>query len=212
MPEITPEFGNWILQTPYATWVVLLWVAVVILYGWLKKVDPASFVKGLIHRRKNKLENMLKLDYLQQEDRSHIERELRQIYRNQLTGFFQQSLQEVALNLSARFNVPTRYLSQWGIWLSDCEAQIYFNQKWYYAAFYSSILFQLVFTFILILMVYYFNSHHNQDFLAPFIAINLIGWWGPLLLLTSLPTLKATKEMKKRLKSINEDIANNTPT
>lgn len=59
----------------------LIWPAVLVVYAWLVKADPAVIARSLINTERRKLENMLTREHLKDGSDTFIKRELRQSKR-----------------------------------------------------------------------------------------------------------------------------------
>jgi hypothetical protein len=198
---------EWIGQNGWAAWFLLLiYMTVGVIREWLIKAGAAGTLNGVINLRKRRYEKMLTLQYLSAEARNLAKRELSQRSLYQLTGIYNYRLQNLAVLLCDRFDLRARYLAPWRSWLDERDGQLVFNAKWYRRAWRAFAWVCLPVTSMLMLgLSILFATRYDMEMLAPFMLLNIVIWWFPLLMITLVPTPSMTQKMQARLQQFNDE-------
>ncbi|AUX71592.1 uncharacterized protein EpC_30190 [Erwinia pyrifoliae Ep1/96] len=203
---LSREMLDWIWQHGWpGLLLVLAGIVVTALHAWLVKTDPVIFMRWLLNIRKQRLEKMLSLDYLEPNTRDLIALELKQHCHAKLTGIIEPRLQDAVILMSTRYHLRARYLRPWRSLLKECEGRIEFDTKWYRREwwFFTRINLPLA-TVTLTLMVYLFAQTFGWHALPLIMIANITVWWFPWLMLTSVPSPRLTAEMQAYLVRFNE--------
>ncbi|MCL6746881.1 hypothetical protein [Kosakonia sp. R1.Fl] len=207
MPEINNGLVEWLWIHGWAGWSILLGLMVIgILHSWFVKTEPASIVRGVLNFRKHRLESMLKETFTNPKVHGIVTQELNQKNLYKLTGLVDHRLQDAAIIFLSRFNLRARYLAPWRYWLTEKDGGIRFDKKWYRLARKLFVWVNLPFsTMFLIFLVYQFGHSFDQKYIAPFLLFNIVVWWFPWLMLSSVPKPSSTNELEMRLIIFNHE-------
>ncbi|APG19853.1 hypothetical protein A3780_20660 [Kosakonia radicincitans] len=207
MPEINDDIAEWLWRHGWAGWSILLGLIVIgVIHSWLVKTEPVSIVRGVLNFKKYRLESMLKQTFTNPKVHGVITLELNQKSLYRLTGLIDHRLQDAAIIFLSRFNLRARYLAPWRYWLTEKDGEIRFDKKWYRIAWFSFFWVNLPFSSVfLVFLICQFGRSYDPKYIAPFMLFNIVIWWFPWLMFSSVPTRTRTAELESRLKIFNHE-------
>ncbi|MDF7662770.1 hypothetical protein PUG81_27765 [Erwiniaceae bacterium L1_54_6] len=208
MQTFTADPANWLMQYKGSGWFILAgFVAVQVVYAWLKNASPTEIIMRMMHARRNRLLAMLEESFLSKEAKALAEQELRQRSLYQLTGLYNYRVQGLAVGLITRFGLHTRYLTPWRSWLSESDGLITFNRKSYRFAWWFFICGTFPLSLLIIALITFSVAHqfgYPSAALALVLSVVLIFYW---LIFAFVPGPSETRKMEARLKEFNEQSA-----
>ncbi|GDA27924.1 hypothetical protein [Escherichia coli] len=172
--------------------------------------DNIEVVSSLLSRfrKKSRLRNLLKDDFLSPEARTRVKLELNQLNNMWLTGMLKPGIAEAAVILTIENNLRARYLYGWRVWLYEKNGRIIFDgQKYkkFLCINYSVGILVGLLTTLFIIAVYYQGFYPEFSRGAFPAAINLIVLWVIIFMAVRVPGKKATLQMKRYIERYNNN-------
>lgn len=175
-----------------------------LVFDWLSRYEAAGLFRALFNRRRQHLEKMLSQTYLSRETRNLARAELNQMSRRKLTGFSEPHLQEKLTRICLRHNLPSRYFTRWRTYLSEKNGVIVFAGRWYRFVWRFFLFINLpLSTLYLGFMCDVFVKIYGLDKLVIILALNMLVWYLPWLVMTSPMAPPPTKEMENYISAYN---------
>ncbi|QZY97852.1 hypothetical protein [Pantoea dispersa] len=131
MPDLN-VIMQWMERYPRTGWgVLLLYLVAGVVRRRMINAEPGSVFRGLLNFRQRRLERMLNQAYLKKKDLRLVRRELRQRSLYQLTGIFEQRLQDLAVALCEGNDRRAGCLRHLRGWLKAHQGNIIFDRLIY---------------------------------------------------------------------------------
>jgi len=171
--------------------------------------DNIEIVSSLLSRfrKKSRLRNLLKDDFLSPETRTRAKLELNQLNNMWLTGMLKPGVAKAAVILTTENNLRARYLSAWRTWLEEKDGQIKFCKSRYKV---ECCVFRSVGVLMGLLATFLISVIYHQEFypkITPGIfpaLVNLVILWGVVFMTAWVPGKKATLQMKRYIERYNK--------
>ena len=171
-----------------------------VVYIWLTKAEPLLIMQALVNYKTKRLESMLKLSYLPEETLARVRLELVQHHHTRLTGITETRLADELVAITIKRRLPANYFKPWRAWLHEVENKIELNMASYKRAWRFFAWFNVPGSFMaMMLLTELFAASFGQHVFAPVLLGNIILWWFPWLILTSVPSPRYTDRMLTHL-------------
>ncbi|MDY0888117.1 hypothetical protein [Kosakonia sp. CFBP8986] len=198
----TKEILDWITQHGILQSISILAILMGfrIVYIWFTKAEPLLIMQALMNYKTKRLESMLKLSYLPEETLARVRLELVQRHHTRLTGVTETRLAEALVAITIKRRLPANYFKPWRAWLREVDNKIELNMASYKRAWRLFAWFNVpVSCTAMMLMTELFAASFGQHVFAPVLLGNIIFWWFPWLMLTSVPSPRYTDKMLPHL-------------